>query len=55
MTNYKLKNFATGKVFEDKGWTLSDPTYDKPALIRAIYENKKLTVRDDSLSTQPVI
>lgn len=49
MTNYKLKNFATGKVFEDKGWTLSDPTYDKPALIRAIYENKKLTVRDDSL------
>lgn len=49
MTNYKLKTFATGNTFEDKGWTLSDPSYDKPSLIRAIYEKKKLTVGDNSL------
>ncbi len=49
MTNYKLKTFATGNVFEDKGWTLSDSSYNKPSLIRAIYEKKELCVGEDSL------
>ncbi len=48
MTNYKLKTFATGNIFEDKGWTLSDPSYNKPSLIRAIYEKKELCVGDES-------
>ena len=37
-TNYKLLNVATGRVFEDEGWTLSDPESDSPSLIRAVYE-----------------
>ncbi|NCC46423.1 MAG: cysteate synthase [Bacteroidia bacterium] len=48
MAHYKLKNFATGNVFEDIGWMLSDPSYDKPSLIRAVYENKKLSVGEES-------
>lgn len=48
MTNYKLKTFATGNIFEDKGWTLSDPSYNKSSLIRAIYEKKELCVGDES-------
>lgn len=49
MTNYKLKTYATGNVFEDTGWTLSDPSYNKPSLIRAIYENRELCAGDESL------
>jgi len=49
MTNYRLKTFATGDIFEDTGWTLSDPSYNKPSLIRAIYEKKELCVGEDSL------
>ena len=40
-TNYKLLNVATGRVFEDEGWTLSDPESDAPSLIRAVYEKSK--------------
>ncbi|MCK9304384.1 MAG: cysteate synthase [Bacteroidales bacterium] len=42
MTDYKLLNIATGKIFEERGWTLSDPDYGKPSLIRTIYEEKRL-------------
>lgn len=40
-TNYKLLNVATGRVFEDEGWTLSDPESDTPSLVRAVYEKSK--------------
>ncbi|MGM9767944.1 MAG: cysteate synthase [Candidatus Cryptobacteroides sp.] len=40
-TNYKLLNVATGRVFEDEGWTLSDPESDSPSLIRAVYEKSR--------------
>lgn len=40
-TNYKLLNVADGRVFEDEGWTLSDPESDVPSLIRAVYEKSK--------------
>lgn len=40
-TNYKLLNVADGRVFEDEGWTLSDPESDAPSLIRAVYEKSK--------------
>lgn len=49
MTNYKLRNFADGNQFNDTGWLLSDPSYDKPSLIRAIYEKSELKVGDNSL------
>ena len=46
-TKYKLMNCATGRVFEDAGWTLSDPECETPAMVRAVYENRKFEIRDD--------
>ena len=40
-TNDKLLNVADGRVFEDEGWTLSDPESDAPSLIRAVYEKSR--------------
>lgn len=45
-TKYKLMNVATGRVFDDEGWTLSDPHGGPASLLRAVYENKKFTPRD---------
>lgn len=46
-TEYSLVNIRTGREFEDKGWTLSDPMGGEPSLIRAVYQNKKFTPRDE--------
>jgi len=46
-TKYHLVNVKTGREFEDKGWTLSDPEGDSPSLVRAVYENKKFTPRPE--------
>ncbi len=40
-------NVATGRVFEDEGWTLTDPQSPEPSLVRAVYANKKFNPRDD--------
>lgn len=48
MTDYKLKNIATGEQFQDTGWLLTDPSYDKPSLIRAEYERRQIELKDDS-------
>lgn len=44
---YKLLNVGTQRTFEDGGWTLADPESTSPSLVRAVYENKKFTPRDD--------
>lgn len=44
---YKLLNVKTGRLFEDRGWTLSDPEERDPSLIRAVYETKLFTPRED--------
>ena len=44
---YKLLNIGMGRTFEDEGWTLADPESTSPSLVRAVYENKKFTPRDD--------
>lgn len=49
MTDYKLLNLANGRQFLDKGWTLTDPEYDKPSLIRSIYSAKQIEIKDNSL------
>jgi cysteate synthase len=49
MTHYTLKNLATGREFDDTGWLLNDPEYDKPSLIRSVYKEKKLNPGSDSL------
>ena len=46
-TKYKLMNVGTGRIFEDRGWTLADPEATSPSLVRAVYENKKFTPLDD--------
>ena len=46
-TRYHLKNVADGHEFEDEGWTLADPACEVPSLIRAVYENKRFTPRED--------
>lgn len=46
-TKYFLQSIATGQAFPDAGWTLDAPGETSPTLIRAIYENRRLTVRED--------
>lgn len=40
-------NVADGHKFEDKGWTLADPQAESPSLVRAVYENRRFTPRED--------
>ena len=47
-TNYMLQSLTTGKIFKDTGWMLDAPDEEKPALIRAIYANKQINIKDDS-------
>ena len=42
-TRYRLMNVATGRIFEDKGWSLTDPLGTSPSLIRAVYDSKQFT------------
>ena len=44
-TKYQLQTVATGRVFDDQGWTLDDSQCDKPSMVRPIYEAKLLTVK----------
>ena len=46
-TKYVLKNVGTGREFEDKGWTMSDPEGGAPSLVRAVYDNKRFDPRED--------
>ncbi len=46
-TKYSLVNVGTGRRFEDAGWTLADPEGNAPSLIRAEYENRKFSPRED--------
>lgn len=46
-TKYSLVNVGTGRRFEDAGWTLADPEGNAPSMIRAEYENRKFTPRED--------
>ncbi|MFA6334320.1 MAG: cysteate synthase [Bacteroidales bacterium] len=49
MTNYRLLNVASGRIFDDTGWLLNDPLDSNPSLIRTVYENKRLKVKKNSL------
>ncbi|MCR5657760.1 MAG: cysteate synthase [Bacteroidales bacterium] len=44
-TKYQLQTVATGRLFDDEGWTLDDKQCDKPSLVRPIYEKKQLNVQ----------
>ena len=46
-TKYHLLNVGDGHEFEDKGWTLSDPSGKTPSLVRAVYENRSFNPRPE--------
>lgn len=46
-TRYSLICCANGHRFEDCGWSLADPACNCASLVRAEYENKKFTPRED--------
>lgn len=46
-TAYKLMNVSDGRIFEDSGWSLSDPDAKEASLIRAVYENDRFTPREN--------
>lgn len=45
-TKYQLKTVATGRVFDDEGWTLDDKECPTPSMVRPVYENKQLDVKE---------
>lgn len=45
-TKYRLQTVATGRVFSDEDWTLDDKQCDKPSMVRPVYEQKQLNVRE---------
>ncbi len=46
-TRYTLRCVATGHEFNDHGWDLADSDCSEPSLVRAVYEKKKLEVKED--------
>ncbi|MEI6576693.1 MAG: cysteate synthase [Bacteroidota bacterium] len=48
-TTYQLKSLFSGKEFDDTGWLLEATGEERPSLIRAIYPQKQLHVKVDSL------
>ncbi len=48
-TKYILETVATGRRFEDAGWTLADPECKEPSLVRAIYEKKQIEFGPDAM------
>ncbi len=47
-TNYSLECVATGREFQDEGWTMDDNQCKCPSLVRAHYEKKQLEVKPES-------
>ncbi len=46
-TEYRLQSISSGKIFNDAGWMLEAPDEDNSGLIRAIYKNTQLNVKDN--------
>ncbi|MDR2890007.1 MAG: cysteate synthase [Alistipes sp.] len=46
-TEYKLVCVATGREFDDAGWTLEDRQCSTPSMVRAVYAKRQLDVKSD--------
>jgi cysteate synthase len=46
-TSYRLQSMASGSLFDDTGWILDAPGELMPSLIRAIYPDKQLHLRNE--------
>lgn len=42
-----LQSVSSGKTFEDQGWMLDAPGEASPTLIRSVYEDKQINVKDN--------
>ena len=47
-TSYALESVKSGVVFDDQGWTLEAPGEGGTTLVRAVYANKQIHVKDSS-------
>ena len=47
-TSYALESVKSGVVFDDQGWTLDAPGEGGTTLVRAVYANQQLNVKDAS-------
>ena len=47
-TKYQLQTVATGRVFDDQGWTLDDKECTSPSMVRPVYEKKQLEVKEEA-------
>lgn len=47
-TKYHLQSIASGKTFNDEGWTLNAPGENTPGLVRAVYDKKQIDVKENS-------
>jgi len=47
-TNYILKSVKTGKTFPDTGWLLDAPGEESPTLIRAEYESRQISLKEEN-------
>lgn len=47
-TEYQLQSITTGNLFEDTGWLLDEPGASTGGLIRAVYKNNTLKLREES-------
>ena len=45
---YLLKSIKSGKIFNDRGWTLEAPDEEIPTLIQAVYNKKQIDVKNNS-------
>lgn len=48
-THYLLQSIRTGQQFSDQGWTLDAPNEKEPTLIRTVYEEVQMVVKDASM------
>jgi len=47
-SQYTLMSVASGKTFDDEGWTLAAPNETQAGLVRAIYKKNQLQLKDSS-------
>ena len=47
-SQYTLMYVASGKTFDDEGWTLAAPNETQAGLVRAIYKKNQLQLKDSS-------
>ncbi len=46
-TEYLLQSIGTGKIYEDTGWLLDAPEEQVSCLLRSVYKDSMLNLRDD--------